>query len=431
MKTLVISFTIQKNVALAAGYIVASAKADEVAGKSEIILWDEETEDYESGLKSMEGLKKRILDFNPKILALSSYVWNLQQCLDIAELIKKDNKEIITILGGPGATFSSRFILENYSCLDYIVRGEGETTFIELLRHFMTGYPKLQEIKGLSWKKETIIETPNRAGVMKLDIFSSPFLAGVLEPKNDLLIETHRGCIFKCGYCLEARGYAGIREFSIDRVEKEVQWAISRDVKRITFVNSIFNINPERTEAMCNMLSKYKNSGIQFTVDSYAMLLNEKTADLYAHAGIAGTDIGLQTLNREALINIKRPWITKEKFKEKHELMKSRGIKTSVHLIIGLPGDNFKTFKNSFDYVYSIEPTNIAAFKLLLLPGTPLWMEREKFQLKYDDAPPFRVKSSMTFSEEEIRLAEIYAESKYKEFLMKNSYKKEKLLAIT
>ena len=120
---------------------------------------------------------------------------------------------------------------------------------------------------------------------------------------------------------------------------------------------------------------------------------------------------------------MKRPWIDPEKFREKHQMLIDKGIKTSVHLIIGLPGDNFDSFKKSFEFLESIEPTNIAAFRLLVLPGTPYDLEREKFQLKTSPIPPFPIISSNTFSEEEIKDAQLFAESRYKQYMMKNAYK--------
>ncbi|HLD19219.1 MAG TPA: radical SAM protein [Candidatus Nanoarchaeia archaeon] len=431
MKIIVLSFTIQKNVPLAAGYVVAAAKADKLIAKNDIQLWDEEYEGHDGNPLAILKLSRKILDANPNILAFSSYVWNLKLCIELAEIIKRENMDITIVFGGPAATFTSTYLLENYSFVDFVVRGEGEITFVELLKTLMDK-TDLTNVKAISWKqKNKIIETQARGGIQNLDEVPSPYLSGILEPKKDILIETHRGCIFKCGYCQEARGYPGIRPFSVDRVEKEVEWAESRGVRRISFVNSIFNINPQRVEELSLMLAKHKNRGMQFSIDSYAMLLNEKTIELYEKAGITGTDIGLQSINRQALINMKRPWIEPEKFREKHKLLIDKGIKTSVHLIIGLPGDNFETFRQGFEFVESLEPTNIAAFKLLVLPGTPFYYDREKFQLKASNAPPFQVMSNYSFSAEEIKEAEIFAESRYKQYMMKNAYriKESKILA--
>ncbi|TAL56403.1 MAG: radical SAM protein [Nanoarchaeota archaeon] len=422
MKIIVLSFTIMENVPLAAGYVVAAARADEITGKNNIELWDEACEDYKDNNQAMQKLCKRIIDAQPDMLAFSSYVWNLKICLEMAALVKSQNQKITTVFGGPGATFTATYLLDRYQGVDYVIRGEGEKAFVELLHAMMKG-EKIDGIKSLSWKHDgKIIETPNRPGIENLDEVPSPYLSGVLEPKNDIIIETHRGCIFKCGYCQEARGYPGIRPFSVRRVEQEIEWAETRGVKRISFVNSIYNINPKRTEELSLMLAKHK-SGIQFSIDTFAMLINERTADLYEKAGIYGTDIGLQSTNRQAIINMKRPWIEPEKFREMHKMLKDRGIRTSIHLILGLPGDNFETFKKSYAYTESIEPTTISVFRLLVLPGTPFYQERKKFSLISNPDPPFAISSSSTFSADEIKLAETYVEAKYKEFLMKNSYR--------
>ncbi len=422
MKIIVLSFTIQENVPLAAGYVVASARADPIVGKHTIDLWDEPCESYPT--KKVRSLAHRILDAAPQVLAFSAYVWNLDLCLATAREVKEHNPSITIILGGPAATFSSSHILENYPCIDYITRGEGEHAFTELIKSLLEKKQPIG-IKSISWKHGgKLIENPGRPGIERLDDVPSPYLSGVLDPKHDILIETHRGCVFKCGYCLEARGYSGIRSFSVGRVEQEVEWAKSRGVQRISFVNSIYNINPQRVEELSVMLAKHKGSGMQFSVDTYAMLLNEKIAGLYQKAGIYGTDLGLQSINRETLINMRRPYISQESFREKHKLLRDRNIKTSIHIILGLPGDTFETFRQTFEFAASVEPTNVAAFRLLVLPGTQFYLERQKFKLVSSPEPPFRTISNYSFSKDSILDAESFAESYYKEFLMKNEYKR-------
>ncbi len=424
MKIIVLSFTILHNVPLAAGFVVASARNDEIVGKNQIELLEKSSEYYQGNPERLETLAKQIIDEEPAVLAFSAYVWNLSICLELSKIIKEKNSEIITVFGGPGATFTARHILERYNIVDFVVRGEGEFAFNELIKEIISANPKYINVKSLSFKHNNeIFETANRPGIQNLDEVPSPYLTGILTPKKDILIETHRGCVFKCGYCQEARGYAGIRPFSAKRIEQEIEWAQGKGIKRISLVNSIYNITPQRVEELTPILAKYKDSGIQYSIDTYAMLLNERIANLYEKAGIYGTDVGLQTINREALVNMKRPWIDPEKFKEKHQLLIERNIKTNVHLIIGLPGDSFQTFKKSFEFVQSLEPSNIGAFKLLVLPGTPFYTEAEKFKLKSSQDPPFPVISNYSFSESEIKQAEVYARAKYDEFLMKNTYK--------
>src|SRR5699024_5418516 len=74
-----------------------------------------------------------IYKMNPDIIAFSCYIWNLEETLDICNILKIVNPNIKIILGGPEVSFDGEETLKKYDFVDFIIYGEGEITFRELI----------------------------------------------------------------------------------------------------------------------------------------------------------------------------------------------------------------------------------------------------------------------------------------------------------
>lgn len=141
-------------------------------------------------------------------------------------------------------------MLRENSHVDYIVFGEGERTFTELVKHLMTGSPGLAEIDGLAYfgvDGEPVANAP-RAFEKDLDLFPSPFLSGVLDIDSRIggaNFQTTRGCPFTCTYCDYGRNQP-YHEFSMARVRAELQWFKDRDARALYCVDSTFNLKKDR-----------------------------------------------------------------------------------------------------------------------------------------------------------------------------------------
>jgi len=145
---------IDRNIPLAAGYLKASAYKYGLLEKVDIEILDPIISDYSGCQRIIESIIHR----NPDILGFSIYLWNVERTLYIIGKVKAILPNIKIVVGGPEVTKYSDYILSN-SNIDIFVIGEGEITFVEILKHFLDGIPKLDEISGICYlmKNKTVI----------------------------------------------------------------------------------------------------------------------------------------------------------------------------------------------------------------------------------------------------------------------------------
>ncbi|WIF94283.1 B12-binding domain-containing radical SAM protein [Caminicella sporogenes] len=327
------------------------------------------------------------------IVCFSCYIWNISETLEIAKNLKKINKDIKIILGGPEVSYDSHEVLEHNSYIDFIVYGEGEVTFKELLNLLVKGRGNLCEIKGLAYRNNgRICVNEERPLIKNLDDIPFPYddLKGL--ENRIIYYESSRGCPFNCQYCLSST-IRGVRFFSIDRVKKDLKFFVDANVRQVKFVDRTFNANKKHCMEIMKYLNEIDNGKINFHFEITASLLDNEILDFLKNVrkGLFQFEIGVQSTNHKTIKEIKRT-VNFNKLKIACEQLKSFGnIHLHLDLIAGLPYENYKSFLNSFDEVYNLKPDKLQLGFLKLLKGSGIRLNREKYGYIYKDRPPYEV----------------------------------------
>jgi len=412
-----ISFNWANHFSLALGYLKAYAYTDKfILGNIAIEIIDFDTEVHDP-----RQVVYYISQNKPDIIGFSCFCWNINKVLETARIVKTISPSIQIILGGPEVGPIAAKYLEENPFIDVVVKGEGEVTFSELLRFYLGKRP-LEEIQGITYRVNgKVLENPDRPLIEDLSKIPSPYLEGVLVPRDKVTyIETYRGCIFRCGYCFEGKNFPKLRFFPDDRIKKEIEFVMShQEVKSFHFVDTIFNVKKERLEKITEMLSSANRFGTELrTIEIIAEFVDEETIALFKKANIKSVETGPQTVNTDTLKNVNR-YYNEEKFRRGIKLLEDNGIEVLTDLIIGLPGDNFFKFVRSAKTLIHMHPTTIVFSILHVLPGTNLYEKSNEFSLKFDDKAPHLVLSAPDFPYEEIDKAVIMAYSLDKEYNIK------------
>lgn len=332
----------------------------------------------------------------PDIVGFTVYCWNLKRSLYFAKKIK----EIYTpqiIFGGPEITADNPLIASRH--VDFYAHGEGEAVFIRLLQD------------NTFWKQKNAAE-PAGAIFRKSP---SPYLLNVLEPEieNMMLLETQRGCSYRCGYCYYNKSHAGLSFADEGYLLQGIKWALDHNVNELYLLDPSLNVRPGLKDLLKKVSLINKNRRIEIISEIRAESVDAEMADLFAAAGFSWFEIGLQSTNPRALEIMNRPTDIK-RFVQGANLVKERGIVPAIDLIVGLPGDDLQGFSRSVEFVAQNNlQADIQVFPLSVLPGTDFRLNSNKLGLRFHQSPPYTLIESSDFSDEDMLLALDYAEVRF------------------
>ncbi|HBQ87350.1 MAG TPA: B12-binding domain-containing radical SAM protein [Syntrophomonas sp.] len=342
----------------------------------------------------LSNIKADIYEEKPDILCFSCYIWNIQPTLQICLDIKKVAPETIIVLGGPEVSFASQELMQRYPCIDYILKGEGDFTLLELLDAIAINNGPVP-ISGLVYRENhEIRESPAPAIVADLNAIPWPYHDGDNLKDRLVYYETSRGCPFNCSYCLSST-IKGVRFLDLDRVKKELTLLINKEVKQIKFVDRTFNCREARAIEIMKFI--IANPGkTRFHFELCADLISPAMLDFLATvpSGLFDFEIGIQSTCPEALeaVNRKADWN-----KITHNITRLKqfnNIHLHLDLIAGLPFEDYTRFGQSFNMVYQLGPDVLQLGFLKLLKGSSIREEADYHGYQFESMPPYQVLSN-------------------------------------
>ncbi len=350
----------------------------------------------------VERIVEEIIAEKADIVAFSCYIWNKNYVKQISDLLKLIDSNIKLLYGGPEVSFDSKNYLED-SFADYLIAGEGEETYREFIER-MIACSDLKGIKGLYYKENGEIFYGGERALMDLNKLVFPYTT-YDDLKNKIIYyEASRGCPFNCKYCLSST-IRGVRFMELERVKKDLNILIGRNVKLIKFVDRTFNCSDEFAMGIWGYLMSI-DTDTTFHFEISADILSDKQLKLLEKApkGRFQFEVGVQTTNNEVLKNINRFVVFEDIKKQVMQLKKYGNIKQHLDLIAGLPGENFESFKKSFNDLYVIGPDEIQLGFLKVLKGAPMKDEAEKWGIVNSNYTPYEVLKTKDISYNEIIL---------------------------
>ncbi len=396
----------QSNIPLAAGYLKAMAYKEGLFNQVDIEILD----CLHNDLDGDDRLVDVITSKKPSVLGMSLYPWNAVRSLSIAGEVKNNLPNLKVIVGGPEVTAETLYILSSPN-VDIGVLGEGEVPFVNLLKFFLEGDPDLSKIEGIFYRKsgKTIISKTSLFSLKDIDEIPSPYLLGYIDVKKygRMMIETVRGCPYRCKYCsVYKRSSAEKPFFSLARIKQELKLAKNEGIKLIDLHDAAFNISPKFKEIAKVIQEINFDKSMALGVELMAELIDKETADLLEKCNVKFCEVGLQSTNPEVLSNIGRT-ADLSKFLEGVKLLKSKGIRLSINVIIGLPGDDLKSFKETINFLTKNQLLKDVVFPSILSVGPAIELRKEstRFGLKYQPEPSYRVIETKTFPYKDIKSA--------------------------
>jgi anaerobic magnesium-protoporphyrin IX monomethyl ester cyclase len=323
--------------------------------------------------------REEFLAMNFDFIGITATSCTFRDALRIAEESKAQKPERPIILGGPHTSFSPKGIL-SHPQIDFAIYGEGEITIIELARVLgedtHPSQNRLTEIKGLVFRDgDEITVNPPRPWIQDLDEVPFPaYHLFNLERYDHYSLITSRGCPFECIYCAASVIWGRRwRSRSPENIVQEIEFVI-RHWGKNNFVICDHNFNPNTARAieLCQLLI-----AADLNIDWHCWGFRADGADpelldLMRKAGCIDISVGVESANPQVLKNIKKKE-TIEEIAEGLNNIKKSGIRVGGMFMIGNPGDNLSTVKESIGFVEKMGIDYCEFYMALPYPSTELW----------------------------------------------------------
>ncbi len=337
---------------------------------------------------------ERIKQFKPHVISFTCYIWNIVKTLEICKSLKELTNAII-VLGGPEVSYRAEEVLNNYDYIDYVLSGEGEETYPELLNKIYKS-DGILTVAGLSYRTDNkIISIPEKEHTTTPP---SPYGDDFFNNLNGRIayIETSRGCPYRCAFCLSGR-CSKLRFFDIEQIKKDIIKLANSGTQTLKFVDRTFNANADRANEIIKFILDNRGvtipENICFHFEIAGDILKDSTLELLESTptGLFQLEIGMQSFNEETLKAINRKTNTQKLKQNIKRLIEFNNMHIHIDLIAGLTGEDFESFKESFNTGYNLKAHMLQMGFLKLLYGSDMRENPDKYPCKFTNEPPYEV----------------------------------------
>lgn len=340
---------------------------------------------------------------NSDWILFSTYIWNAEYVCKLLPEIKKLLPNCILGSGGPEFGYGAKKYLTSISDLDFIIFGEGELTFTDMIEK-SCGVPqnllaKLNDIKGIYYRSNDgeIVFSGNRELIENLNEIPFPYpeiAEGKADPDHKIYYyESSRGCPFGCSYCLSSVDKR-VRFKSLERTCDEIQIFLDNNIKLVKFVDRTYNLDENHYIGIWEYIAKHHNGKTMFHFEIEAEYLSENALAFLQNvpAGVMQFEMGVQSANKKTLEAINRS-VNIEELAEKIKKI-PRTIHQHLDLIAGLPYEDLESFGHSYDFVMELRPDALQLGFLKVLNGTKMEQYAKDNGWKWMESPAYETFST-------------------------------------
>lgn len=335
-----------------------------------------------------------ILAKNPRVVGISTLSFTLATSLNIAKEIKDQNGEILVILGGPGVGGLEKKLLKKFNCVDFIISGEGEEAFLDVLNYIYKGR-SLDRTKGVMYKNALceMVGNPQNEFIEDLSILPLPDYNLVPPAKEysqvqgwsrvSLNLELARGCSGGCAFCGCSSFWGRKRRcFPVSRVISHIKYLREEyNINHISLSDDNFLINRSFARDFVDSMIE-ANLGLTWDTRGRLDCIHRDILKALKKAGCTEILLGVESAS-DYLLEVMGKKIKAEMQYDKINLVIEEGIMPILSFILGYPDENKDMVHKTLYLILKIFIRNpnrkLAAYfhMLSLVPGTKLYEEEK------------------------------------------------------
>ncbi len=331
-----------------------------------------------------ETVERLVREWIPDLVGLSVMTFQRRTALRLIQLVRALRPDTRIVVGGYDPSLAPDAYTDPATGVDFIVRGEGELTFRELVRALEAG-AGFDGIAGLSYRQgDGFLHNPDRpvdgleGGDIRLPNRSARVVRGYTFLGRQVdVVETSRGCTFDCSFCsiIEMRG-RNFHTYAFDRVLADIRDARDHGARAVFLVDDNITLNVRRFEALCRAIVDAGLDDLEYLVQAMTSAIanhGATLAPLMRRAGFRYVFLGIENIleddlaflraeakniRREAGRNVGNATLAAIEYLRRHGMWVVGG------LIVGNPDDtresieaNLAFARRYVDYPYIQHPT--------------------------------------------------------------------------
>ena len=348
--------------------------ASMVRDEHDVRIVDSLAEDYNYG-----DVERIIKKYDPDVVGITSTTSMIPDAYAIAKIAKRYNENVKIVMGGPHVTFLPERTFQECPYIDFIVRGEGELTFRELINSLeRDGDPS--NILGLSINlRDKVKNNPPRPLIKDIDTIPMPSYDLLPMEKYQAngvrfgTVMTSRGCPFNCAFCSSSLQFGKRwRGHSDSRVIEELKHLHEKyRIREIEFLDDTFTLNKHRAIRIARRIVK-EGLDISWSASSRVDTFTEEVAEAMKKSGCHTIYFGIESGSRKTL-NFIGKGITPEQSISAVKKAKRHKLRALGSFVIGFPEETKEDIKKTIKFSKKVG-VDFAQFTIATpYPGTRLW----------------------------------------------------------
>ncbi len=315
-------------------------------------------------------VERTLARFEPDLVGVSIFHANRWGGLDVAEYIKQTRPDTRVVFGGVGATFLSRLLLEHFSCVDAIIRGEGEQTFLTLVERLEHG-DSFADIAGLSYRDHagSVVENADAPLIQDLDSLPNPAKYYAYQH-----VALTRGCPGNCRFCGSPRFWGPkVRYHSPEYFVEQLALLRERGVRFFYVSDDTFTARKSVVLEVCRLIRE-RGLDITWAAISRVDRVDEEILDAMRRAGCIQISYGVES-GSEKIRQALNKRQTNEQIDRAFALTTAYGILARAYIIYGCPGADEQSLAEDRAFLDRVGPLVALFYVLQVFPGTALYDE--------------------------------------------------------
>ena len=348
--------------------------ASMVREEHEVRIVDSLAEGYDHG-----DVKRIMKGYDPDVVGITATTSMMPDAYRVARMAKRLNENVKVVMGGPHATFLPERTFRECPYLDFIVRGEGEVTFKELV-DALEENKNPSNILGLSINMDGKVKNnPSRPLIENLDTIPMPSYDLLPMEKYQVdgvrfgTLMTSRGCPFRCVFCSSSLLFGNRwRGHSDSRVIEELKYLREEyKIQEIEFLDDTFTLNKRRALRIAKRIVK-EGLDVSWSASSRVDLFTDEVAEAMKRGGCHTIYFGIESGSSKTLELIDKR-ITPEQSISAVKKAKKHKRQALGAFIIGFPEESREDVEKTIKFSKKVG-VDYAQFTIATpYPGTRLW----------------------------------------------------------